>query len=197
MKLLHISIISLLFTLIFNTTSFSEHLKGKSKEELAKYLQFRTIEIPSQFNKVVISQANQTKNLSKKLIENKSTKKIDKILKKKSLLSVLYFDGQNIVVDKLSEKIKDDTKLYSFSMSKSFVSYILGDAICNGHIKSLNDKISDYVPETKNTLYENSTFKELINMAAGDINFASRKAGSATFIYAGKVISKKITVIYH
>ena len=194
MKLLHISIISLLFTLIFNTTSFSEHLKGKSKEELAKYLQFRTIEIPSQFNKVVISQANQTKNLSKKLIENKSTKKIDKILKKKSLLSVLYFDGQNIVVDKLSEKIKDDTKLYSFSMSKSFVSYILGDAICNGHIKSLNDKISDYVPETKNTLYENSTFKELINMAAGDINFASRKAGSATFIYAGKVISKKLTV---
>ena len=75
MKLLHISIISLLFTLIFNTTSFSEHLKGKSKKELAKYLQLRTVEIPSQFNKVVISQANQTKNLSKKLIENKSTKK--------------------------------------------------------------------------------------------------------------------------
>ena len=31
-----------------------------------------------------------------------------KILKK-SLLSVLYFDGQNVVVDKISDKIQDDT----------------------------------------------------------------------------------------
>ena len=28
-------------------------------------------------------------------------------------------------------------------------------------------------------------------MKAGDTNFASRKAGSATFIYAGQVIQKK------
>ena len=70
---------------------------------------------------------------------------------------------------------------YSFSMSKSLVSYQLGNAICNGHIKSLDDKISNYVPEAKGTLYENSTFKELINMTAGDTNFfANRKAGSAT-----------------
>ena len=194
MKLLHISIISLLFTLIFNTTSFSKHLKGKSKKVHDEYLEIRIVGLPSQFDKIKIQPANDIKSLTKKLIENRNTKKIDKIIKKKSLLSVLYFDGENIVVDKKSEKIKNDTKLYSMSISKSFLSYILGNAICDGHIKSLDDKISKYVPEAKGTLYENSTFKELINMAAGDINFASRKAGSATFIYAGKVISKKLTV---
>ena len=193
MKLLHISIISLLFTLIFNTTSFSEHLKGKSKKVHDEYLEIRIVGLPSQFDKIKIQPANDIKSLTKKLIENRNTKKIDKIIKKKSLLSVLYFDGENIVVDKKSEKIKNDTKLYSMSISKSFLSYILGNAICDGHIKSLDDKISKYVPEAKGTLYENSTFKELINMAAGDINFASRKAGSAKFFYAADIDQRKTT----
>ena len=193
MKLLHISIISLLFTLIFNTTSFSKHLKGKSKKVHDEYLENRIVGLPSQFDNIKIQPANDIKSLTKKLIENKNTKKIDKIIKKKSLLSVLYFDGENVVVDKKSEKIKNDTKLYSFSISKSFLSYILGNAICDGHIKSLDDKISKYVPEAKGTLYENSTFKELINMAAGDINFASRKAGSAKFFYAADIDQRKTT----
>jgi len=124
MKLLHISIISLLFTLIFNTTSFSKHLKGKSKKVHDEYLENRIVGLPSQFDNIKIQPANDIKSLTKKLIENKNTKKIDKIIKKKSLLSVLYFDGENIVVDKKSEKIKNDTKLYSFSISKSFLSYI-------------------------------------------------------------------------
>ena len=193
MKLLHISIISLLFTLIFNTTSFSEHLKGKSKKVHDEYLEKRIVGSRSKFNNIKIQPANDIKSLTKKLIENKNTKKIDKIIKKKSLLSVLYFDGENVVVDKKSEKIKNDTKLYSFSISKSFLSYILGNAICDGYIKSLDDKISKYVPEAKGTLYENSTFKELIDMAAGDKNFASREPGSAKLFYAVDVMGRKTT----
>ena len=181
----------LVVSVFFNSLVLAEHLKGKSKAEKDGYLKIRIIDLPAAFKKVQISPAGTVKTLNKELIENKNTKKIDKNIKNKSLLSVLYFDGQKIVVDKISEKIQDNTKLYSFSISKSFVSYILGNTICNGDIKSLDDKISDYVPETKGTLYENSTFKELINMAAGDTNFASRKAGSATFIYAGDIAGKK------
>ena len=184
----------LVVSVFFNSLALAEHLKGKSKAEKDGYLKIRIIDLPAAFKKVQISPAGTVKTLNKELIENKNTKKIDKNIKNKSLLSVLYFDGQKIVVDKISEKIQDNTKLYSFSISKSFVSYILGNTICNGDIKSLDDKISDYVPETKGTLYENSTFKELINMAAGDTNFASRKAGSAKFIYAGDIARKKKTV---
>ena len=186
--------LTFILSILLNTFTFAEHLKGKSKAEKDGYLKARIIDIPAGFKKIKISPANNVKTLNRELIENKNTKKIDENINKKSLLSVLYFDGQNVVIDKRSNKIQDDTKLYSFSISKSFVSYILGNTICNGAIKSLDDKISDYVPETKGTLYENSTFKELINMAAGDTNFASRKAGSATFIYAGDIASKKKTV---
>ena len=184
----------LVVSVFFNSLALAEHLKGKSKAEKEGYLKVRVVDIPAGFKKIQISPAATVKTLNREIIENKNTKKIDKNIKNKSLLSVLYFDGQKIVVDKKSEKIQDNTKLYSFSISKSFVSYILGNAICNGDIKSLDDKISDYVPETKGTLYENSTFKDLINMKAGDTNFASRKAGSATFIYAGDIARKKTTV---
>ncbi len=186
------SIIFILTICVFyNSLAQAEHLKGKSKAEKDGYLKIRVVDIPTAFKKVQISPANEVKNLNKELIENKNTKKIDKSIRNKSLLSVLYFDGKKIVVDKKSEKIQDNTKLYSFSISKSFVSYILGNAICNGDIKSLDDKISDYIPETKGTLYENSSFKDLINMKAGDTKFASRKAGSPTFIYASQIAQKK------
>jgi len=194
MKNFKIAIITILLSVLFNSSVSAAHLKGKSKAEKDGYLKARVVDIPAGFKKIQISPATTVKTLNREIIENKNTKKIDENIKKKSLLSVLYFDGQNVVVDKKSDKIQGDTKLYSFSISKSFVSYILGNAICNGDIKSLDDKISNYVPETKGTLYENSTFKDLINMKAGDTNFASRKAGSATFIYAGQVVQKKKTV---
>ena len=184
----------LILSCLFNSSVIAEHLKGKSQKDLDRFLEGRIVGTPGEFNKVLISPSKASISLNKELIENKNTKNIDKIIKKKSLLSVLYFDGQNIVVDKKSDKIQDDTKLYSFSISKSFVSYILGNAICNGDIKSLDDKIFEYVPETKGTIYENSTFRDLINMKAGDTNFASRKAGSPTFIYAGQIVQKKKTV---
>ena len=194
MKILNISILTIVISFVFSTATFSNHLKGKSKKEIDRYLEIRTVSLPAKFNKIKIKSANKIKSLDIKLIKNKNIKKIDKNIKNKSLLSVLYFDGNDIVVNKKSEKIKDDTKLYSFSISKSFVSYILGEAICNGHIKSLEDKISVYVPETKGTVYENSTFKELINMSAGDTKFSSRKPGSANLPYASKVGTKKTTV---
>ena len=104
---------------------WADHLKGKSKQELDRFLKGRIVGTPAEFNKVLVSPAKKSLSLNKELIENKNTKNIDKILQNKSLLSVLYFDGQNVVIDKKSDKIQDDTKLYSFSISKSFVSYVI------------------------------------------------------------------------
>jgi len=190
-KPINIIIASLLFIFILNTESFSSHLKDKSKKEKEKYLEIRISKIPSDFSKIIIPPGKNKKNIIKNIVENKNTDKIDENIKNSTLLSVLYYDGKKITVDKKSNKINDDTKLYSMSISKSFVSYILGEAICSNHIKSINDKISIYVPEAKGTLYENSTLKDLINMSAGDTSFSNRQPGSATFSYVNKVIVNK------
>ena len=59
----------------------------------------------------MIKPSSNTNKLTKELVDNKNTKEIEKIINKKNLLSVIYYDGQKIVVDKKSFKIKNDTKL--------------------------------------------------------------------------------------
>ena len=60
---------------------WADHLKGKSKQELDRFLKGRIVGTPAEFNKVLISPAKKSLSLNKELIENKNTKNIDKILK--------------------------------------------------------------------------------------------------------------------
>ena len=194
MNMIKNNIFKILFYLLIiqiyaSNVLLASHLEGKSKSEKERYLKIRLEQIPNNHKKVIIKPSNSLKKINKDVKKNK---KISRMIDKSSLLSVIYYDGEKVVIDQKSDKIKEGTKIYSFSMSKSIVSYILGDAICNGHIKGLDDQIVNYVPEAKGTLYENSSFKELINMSAGDLNFANRKAGSKKFIYADKIIRNSL-----
>ena len=59
-------------------------------------------------------------------------------MKTTGLISYLYYEDGNIVYDELSPKevfgfiINNDTALWSHSVGKSLVSYVLGHAICEG-----------------------------------------------------------------
>jgi CubicO group peptidase (beta-lactamase class C family) len=78
--------------------------------------------------------------------------------------------------------VKDDTILYerylrgygpgtlssSFSVAKSVTSALLGIAIANGSIRSLDDLATDYVPElARNPAYQGVTLRHLLAMESG------------------------------
>ena len=114
---------------------------------------------------------------SKTPLEFKSNLKEDKFVKqqlqKKAILSYLYFQDNQIVIDEITPKdrfgivFKDDTKWSSMSMGKSLVSYVAGHAICEGYIDGIDAKINDW-PLIENTLYHNQKLINLLNMSAGD-----------------------------
>ena len=85
---------------------------------------------------------------------------------------LLYEDGK-IVIDEsdIPTNIGDDPiidgMLPSHSMGKSLVSYVTGHAICEGYIESVNEKLTGW-KTIKNTLFENQTLIDLLNMQAGD-----------------------------
>ena len=91
----------------------------------------------------------------------------------KGIVSYLYFEKDKIIVDEISPKdrlgelVNNKTKLRSNSMGKSIASYILGNAICEGYIESVDSSISDW-PLMKDSLYENHKLIDLLNMASGD-----------------------------
>jgi CubicO group peptidase (beta-lactamase class C family) len=94
-----------------------------------------------------------------------------------ALLSYLLFENGQIIVDELTPikrfggQVKNDTPLPSRSLGKSFSSYLLGHAICSGFIESLDSTISDW-DMVKGTVYENQRLIDLVNMRAGDQDFA-------------------------
>ena len=55
----------------------------------------------------------------------------------------------------------------SFSVAKSFTSTLVGVAIQDGHIKSLEDKVSAYLPGLRGSAYDDVTVRQLLTMSSG------------------------------
>ncbi|MDC0452428.1 hypothetical protein OAL48_00055 [Candidatus Pelagibacter sp.] len=106
----------------------------------------------------------------------KENKFVQKEIKKKAILSYLYFQDNQILIDELTPQdrfgdfVKNETKLRSNSVGKSMVSVVVGHAICEGYIESLDSKINDW-PMLKNTLYDNQKIIDFLNMNVGDYKY--------------------------
>ena len=103
---------------------------------------------------------------------------VEKQMQKKALLSYLYFQNNEILIDEISPKnrfgdfVDNETKLRSNSVGKSMVSYVLGHAICEGYIEGIDSTINNW-PAISNTLYEGQKIIDLLNMRAGDQKYVN------------------------
>ncbi len=55
----------------------------------------------------------------------------------------------------------------SFSVAKSVTSTLVGAAIRDGHIKSMDDKVSTYIPAMKGSAYDDVSIRQLLTMTSG------------------------------
>ncbi|NNE57773.1 MAG: serine hydrolase [Hellea sp.] len=55
----------------------------------------------------------------------------------------------------------------SFSVAKSFTSTLVGAAIKDSHISSLDDKVSEYISGLKGSAYDDVTIEQLLTMSSG------------------------------
>jgi CubicO group peptidase (beta-lactamase class C family) len=55
----------------------------------------------------------------------------------------------------------------SFSVAKSFTSTLVGAAIQDGYIKSLEDKVSTYIPDLRGSAYDDVSVRQLLTMSSG------------------------------
>ena len=55
----------------------------------------------------------------------------------------------------------------SFSVAKSITSTLVGAAIKDGFIRSLDDKVSDYIPDLKGSAYDAVKLRHLLTMTSG------------------------------
>lgn len=55
----------------------------------------------------------------------------------------------------------------SFSVAKSITSTLVGAAIRDGHIRSMDDKVSTYIPQMKGSAYDDVSIRQLLTMTSG------------------------------
>jgi CubicO group peptidase (beta-lactamase class C family) len=155
------------FNMPFRVNPNLETLKYYFKRDLFKAR-------PSKFNRYLVEPSETPYEFKFETIEDKAVKRQ---LKTKGILSYLYFEDDKIIIDEVSPKKRlgqlfdDETKFRSNSMGKSLTSYILGHAICEGYIDSVDSTINDW-NLVKDTLYENHKLIDLLNMTSGDQKYA-------------------------
>ncbi len=185
-------LISLLF---YSSYSFSDHqLKKNNKQAIAVH-EYRLGKLKRSFKNEIISKSSnpiQFKDISK------PNNKIKKIISNSDLLSVLYFNGSEIEINEISQnKMNENTLMYSMSMAKSYVGYLIGHAICDNYIKSIDDQIQLYLKDTVGTVYEGATIRQIINMSAGDKNYFKEGGykSKTSMSYAAPVLTDKIPIL--
>jgi CubicO group peptidase (beta-lactamase class C family) len=78
------------------------------------------------------------------------------VIRNKKIVHEEYWDGAS-----------DTTRSNSFSMAKSMVSLLIGSLLDEGKIKSLDQPITDFLPEFKNTNGFTLRIKDLLTMSSG------------------------------
>jgi CubicO group peptidase (beta-lactamase class C family) len=78
------------------------------------------------------------------------------VVRDNQLLSENYFNGS-----------ARDSLGTSWSLSKSFTSALVGIAISEGYLKSLDDPITNYLPELKNQDFDAISIRDLLTMGSG------------------------------
>lgn len=82
-------------------------------------------------------------------------------------VSMLVVHDSAIVFEQYWDGYSRDRVANIFSASKSVISLLVGCAISDGYITTVNDKVSDYLPEYKTGKRAELTIKNLLTMSSG------------------------------
>lgn len=82
-------------------------------------------------------------------------------------VAFLILKNDSLYFEKYYENYGIDSKSNAFSMAKSYVAALLGKAIMEGYIKSLDQPVIDFIPELKGEFAQMVTVGDLASMASG------------------------------
>ncbi len=95
------------------------------------------------------------------------TEILSKINKENGTIAYVVIKNDSIWFEKYYDGYNQNSQTNSFSMAKSYVSGLLGKAIMDGYIKSLDQPIGHFIPEFNTGLAAKVTVGDLASMASG------------------------------
>ena len=125
-----------ILTILFNTNAYSDH---KIEEQNFTGVSYK------------VQGGDNYQKLETELVDNKLSQYVQKQLDnrdKTGLVNYLLYENGKIVINKknYNDVIKKNKNvLRSNSIGKSMISYVIGHAVCEGYIDSVNVKLDDWI----------------------------------------------------
>jgi len=88
-------------------------------------------------------------------------------MKAYNVSGVMIVKDGKVVLERYGLGRKPEDRWISFSVTKSITSMLVGAAIHDGKIKSVDDAVTIYIPEIKGSAYDRVTVRNLLTMSSG------------------------------
>jgi len=92
---------------------------------------------------------------------------VDEYFTRQNVAGLLVLKDGKIAYERYGLGNTRDSRWISFSVTKSVVSMLVGAAIRDGYIDSVDEMVSDYLPRLKGSPYDESTLRNILQMASG------------------------------
>jgi CubicO group peptidase (beta-lactamase class C family) len=92
---------------------------------------------------------------------------VDKFLARSRDTGLLILQGDTILVERYQYDRKPSDRFQSFSMAKTVVAMLVGVALNEGRIKSLDQKAQEFVPQLAGHPYGETRLRHLLTMSSG------------------------------
>jgi CubicO group peptidase (beta-lactamase class C family) len=102
---------------------------------------------------------------------------LDDYLERNPTTGLLIARGDTILVERYQYGRTDRHRFTSWSMAKTVTAMLVGIAIAEGHIRSVDDLAAAYVPELAGTEYGRTSLRHLLQMSSG-VRFSEQYTGS-------------------
>ena len=92
---------------------------------------------------------------------------IDEYMQAQRTAGLVILHNGRIRFERYGLDFDADGRWTSFSVAKSFTSTLVGAALQDGYIRSLEDSVSEYIPDLKDSAYDEVTIRQLLTMSSG------------------------------
>lgn len=158
------SVLTLMIYLYPKLSLFDDNKRAWNFRNISKIFPSKNIhasEVPFRLKKQLISLENLTYTYNAQQLS------MVELLYRTETTGLLVLKNNVIVYEEyfLGNTARD--KNTSWSMAKSFISALVGIAISEGYIESINDPITKYMPELSKSGYSNVPIKHVLQMSSG------------------------------
>ncbi len=98
---------------------------------------------------------------------DQATHGVDAYIDRANVAGLLVIKNEQIVLERYSLGLEENVRWSSMSMIKSLTSTLVGAALQQGAISSLDDAVSKYIPALRGCAYDAVTVRSLLTMSSG------------------------------